>query len=83
MPIAGTRVTFVRAVDRYPHARVEIGERGTVAEALTDGQGRTTMIAVTLDRHVPGLDEWDNAILWDREMENLDDFFQDCTEDPQ
>jgi len=58
MPKVGTKVTLARNVDRYPHARVEIGETGTVTHS---DEG---FIGVTLDKIHDGLDEWDNELAW-------------------
>ena len=82
LPQVGTRVTFVRPVGRYPHAWIAPGEKGTVrmVERAAE-EGAETFIEVAMDAHHEGLAEWDNAIIWSESMENLDAFFQDCTEE--
>jgi hypothetical protein len=72
-PIIGRRVQFTRNVDRYPHALIQAGEAGTVVTATDE------TIGVRLDQHVPGLDEWNNEVLFTKDMETYDEFGEACT----
>jgi hypothetical protein len=63
--VVGTRVRFVREVDRYPFATAKAGELGTVSHVEYEKDGdRIANVAVTLDRFDPGLREWHNAVEW-------------------
>jgi hypothetical protein len=66
------RVQFTRVVDRYPHVLVQAGELGTVVAATDD------TIAVRLDRVVPALAEWDNAVLFTKHMDTYEQFSEAC-----
>jgi hypothetical protein len=54
--IAGARVKISEAVERYPSAFVNTGERGTVTQA--NGQE----VYVKLDSEFEGLAEWGNEL---------------------
>jgi len=66
----GQHVRFRKAVERFPHCLAEAGTTGRVA-AVCDG-----FITVELDAHVPSLAEWDNCVLFDRDMETYEEFFE-------
>jgi len=56
-----TRVQLVKAVDNFPTGFFDIGLTGTLREIDEEGS-----YWVTLDKHFPELDEWQNAIqIWD------------------
>jgi hypothetical protein len=73
----GTRVRFVRVVERYPHALIEVGETGTV---VTVEQDKT--IAVRLDRHHEGLGEWENEVQFYADSDCYHEYFLACSEVP-
>lgn len=54
----GYRVRLRRPVDRFPFFIARAGMTGTVIEAATD------LVAVRLDEHLPGCEEWDNELVW-------------------
>jgi S-adenosylmethionine/arginine decarboxylase-like enzyme len=55
----GTRVRLTRAVDRYPHFIAPEGATGTVVVSE-----RGNIVAVRLDTHLPGAEDWSNEIHW-------------------
>lgn len=54
----GARVVLAGTIDRFPHFMVKAGATGVV----TVSDERT--IAVKMDDHVKGAEEWDNEIVW-------------------
>lgn len=54
----GARVRLRRDVERYPHFSVPAGSTGIVTNSVEDA------VAVKMDSHVPGCEEWDNEIVW-------------------
>lgn len=58
MPRIGDRVVLTTEVDRFPHALVPSGLRGTVESANDE------VIALKLDETIPELAEWDNCLTW-------------------
>ncbi|HSS43055.1 MAG TPA: hypothetical protein VLK37_10980 [Solirubrobacterales bacterium] len=58
LPAVGSRGRLRRSVDRFPHFVAQAGATGTVTEA-TD-----SLIALRLDRFLPGAEEWDNEVCW-------------------
>lgn len=57
-PLAlGDRFAITQDVERFPMFIVKRGLTGTVTEADAD------MIALTLDEHIDGAEEWDNALI--------------------
>lgn len=57
------KVRLRREVERFFHARIPAGATGTIA--LVDLKG--PQVGVCLDEHCPGLDDWDNELLWQAE----------------
>lgn len=54
----GARVRLTRDVDRYPHFVAPKGAEGTITKNWDD------LIAVKLDEHLEGAEEWDNEVQW-------------------
>lgn len=78
-PEVGRRVVLSMEVDSYPHALVQAGAAGVITHADDD------RIRVRLDDPHPGLDAWDNELVWDREQEcedgrSLSDAFMEQVE---
>lgn len=55
----GRAVQLARVVDRYPHFCCPKGLTGTVTAVDDD------YIAVMMEQHIPGAEEWDNEIRWE------------------
>jgi GNAT superfamily N-acetyltransferase len=60
---AGMRVRLISDVNRYPDFIAHAGLTGTVAY-----YERGKRLGVRLDKFLPGAEEWDNTIMWDREL---------------
>jgi hypothetical protein len=58
LPAVGSCGRLRRSVDRFPHFVADAQLTGTVTEA-TD-----SLIALRLDRFLPGAEEWDNEVCW-------------------
>lgn len=58
LPPSGARVKLRREVERWPHFNIEAGATGTVTEASEH------LICLRMDEHVPGAEDWDNALCW-------------------
>lgn len=56
----GTKLTLAREVWRYPHFQAEEGLTGKLS--MVDPQ--QGIIEVTMDKHLPGAEDWKNAIQW-------------------
>lgn len=54
----GSRVRLTADAERFPHFIARAGSTGVVNHDPHDG------IAVKLDRHLPGAEEWDNEVIW-------------------
>lgn len=54
----GTRVRLRQDVERYPHFVAESGLTGTIVTAAEE------RVAVQLDEHLDGAEEWDNRVEW-------------------
>jgi len=67
---AGDRVRLTACADRFPHFLVQPGGEGTVVLNEDDSS-----VAIRMDAHIPGCEEWDNEITWvpedEAEWENL------------
>jgi hypothetical protein len=59
MPETPARARLRHPVDRYPHFLIEEGATGTITEATE------WLIALCMDEHVPGAEDWDNVTLLD------------------
>lgn len=73
----GTKVRFVRDVERYPHFVVPEGRTGTVT--VSDEK----VIRVKLDEALDGAGEWENEVHWYSDMfvdEDFDDVFREDVE---
>lgn len=73
----GTRVRFVREVERYPHFVVPEGRTGTVT--VSDDNE----IRVRLDEALEGADEWADEVHWYSDMfvdEEFDEVFREDVE---
>jgi hypothetical protein len=57
LPNVGERAKLRRLVERFPHFWVAAGAEGTITEA-------TELIALKMDEHVDGAEEWDNELCW-------------------
>lgn len=68
----GDRVRLRRDVERYPHFIARAGMTGTVVIADHD------TIAVRMDEHLDGCEEWDNEVIWSDDMDLLQDVDGDC-----
>ena len=55
----GDRVKLLRDVDRFPDFIAHKGATGTVCCVEINGD-----LAVTMDDHIDGAEEWDNDIGW-------------------
>ena len=64
----GERVELKHDVDRRPHFVAEAGEQGTVSYTHDDAHGGT--IAVRMDTHIDGAEEWNNEVQWDAAIVN-------------
>lgn len=62
--LKGARVRLRRQVDRFPHFIAPQGATGTVSAIEPDGAGGIHGIDVTMDEHLPGAEDWDNAVCW-------------------
>ncbi len=58
LPKVGERAKLRRIVERFPHFWIAAGATGTVTEATED------LIALRMDKHVPGAEAWDNELCW-------------------
>ncbi len=58
LPHAGDRARLCRLVERFPHFWIAAGATGTVSEASEN------LIALRMDKHVYGAEEWDNELCW-------------------
>jgi hypothetical protein len=58
LPAVGSRGRLRRNVDRFPHFIAQAGAPGTVTEATE------SLIALRLDKPLPGAEEWDNDVCW-------------------
>jgi hypothetical protein len=57
-PVAvGDRFAITQDIERFPMFIVKRGMTGTITEAEPD------LIALTLDEHIDGAEEWDNALI--------------------
>ena len=61
----GDRVRLTGDVERYPHFIAKKGMTGIVLD--TDASDYPEAIAVKLDQHLDGCEEWDNTLLWQEE----------------
>lgn len=79
IPKVGDVVRIAKTVERYPHVLVRPGTDATGTVTQIEGDMKSphgTEIYVQLDRYNPGLDEWDNCIIWGPDYYN--DFWEDC-----
>lgn len=67
----GTRVRTRGSVERYPHFTVPAGATGTVIDVIPDA------VAVKMDRHIPGCEDWSNEVVW--QIEDL--LYHDLSDD--
>lgn len=58
LPQAGDRARLGRVVERFPHFWIAAGATGTVTEATEN------LIALRMDEHVHGAEEWNNELCW-------------------
>lgn len=58
LPKVGERARLRHLVERFPHFQIEAGAEGTITEATEH------LIALRMDRHVAGAEEWDNELCW-------------------
>ena len=54
----GTRVRLTHSVDRFPHFIAPQGAQGTLVIS------EPAVVAVRLDEHLDGAEEWDNEVCW-------------------
>lgn len=69
-PAIGTRMTLLHEVWRYPHFAVPKGAAGTVVHS------DEWCVALRMDEHIPGAEEWDNEVHW--VPNNDDDVYADA-----
>lgn len=67
----GCHVALKQEVERFPHFKANAGSTGIIVE-VTDH-----IIAVAMDDHIPGCEEWANRIIWS-EVEERELFTQDA-----
>ncbi len=58
LPQVGDRARLCRLVERFPHFWIAAGALGTVTEASEN------LIALRMDEHVSGAEEWDSELCW-------------------
>ena len=73
----GMRVRLVEDVENFPTVLVPAGECGMIADASDE------LVYVSLDRHFPELDEWENVLQVSRDdhpdaLEVLDEHKPGC-----
>ena len=61
----GDKVRLTVDVERYPHFIARKGMTGIVLDTHTSDY--PSAIAVKLDQHLDGCEEWDNTLLWQDE----------------
>lgn len=62
LPDVGVRARLRRSVERFPHFVAEAGAAGTITTASEE------LIAMKLDRVLPGAEGWDNEVCWNPEV---------------
>jgi hypothetical protein len=62
LPAVGARARLRRQVERFPHFVAEAGAAGTITTASEE------LIAMKLDRVLPGAEGWDNEVCWNPEV---------------
>jgi hypothetical protein len=75
-PEIGTRWRLTRMVERFPHFTAPAGAVGVITRS------EAFSIALKLDDHLDGAEEWDNEVCWDDAWEGagslLPEFAADC-----
>lgn len=81
MPREGDRVFQFAIIDRYPDFQLPPGGRGTITTVDRHRNGDIDFIAVRMDEHIPGAEEWDNEIhFYGGDNETVPEFFFSFTE---